>query len=546
MAKRKHLSSSTVFVLVSVALAVLARFVTIDGDLANLPSMVRSILYIHLMIFWCITMRRRVMQVQVRRYLTFVSLLTVFWLLVRTIKYFFVFEPRPTILLWYLYYLPMLFIPMLAVFVAASLGKSENYRIPKSAWIVYTVTLLMFLLVLTNNLHQFVFVFAPDTFRPDQDYSYGFGFYFVIGWEVMLSLAAFAVMVKRCRVRTFKTATPLICMGISFLYALLYALGFSWLRVIAQDLTVVQCCLFTLTFECCIRCKLIQCNTGYGDLFEASTLGVQIVDDRYRVQYASRHAPALTPEIMRRAEPSPFLLDKNTSIKSCAIPGGHVLWKEDISEVAALLDELETVAHELEEHTLVEQENYKAKRNISALRERNRLLDLVQQQTQAPIAVIDGLLAQYGTERDESKRRQLLAQTAVVGTYIKRMGNLVLLCESDDTADIEELTRCVEESFLNLELMGAVCGCDLPKNETVCTADILRAYRLFEAVLETASDSLDAVWVKGRSDGESLVLRITVSCPCDLSALADEADDCTAEDDCVCFTVRMRKGGASL
>ena len=545
MAKQK-MPSGTVFVLVTAAVAVLARFVHIDGDFANLPSMVRSILYIHLMIFWCITMRRRVMQVQVRRYLTFVSLLTVFWLLVRTIKYFFVFEPHAAILLWYLYYLPMLFIPMLAVFVAASLGKSENYRIPKSAWIVYTVTLLLFLLVLTNNLHQFVFVFAPDMPRTDQNYSYGIGFYFVIGWAVMLSLAAFAIMVKRCRVRTFKTATPLICMGLSFLYALLYALDLPWLREIANDLTVVQCCLFTLTFECCIRCRLIQCNTGYADLFEASTLGVQIVDDRYRVQYASRHAPALTPEIMRRAESAPFLLDKNTSIKSCAIPGGHVLWKEDISEVAALLDELETVGHELEEHTLVEQENYKAKRSISALRERNRLLDLVQQQTQAPIAVLDGLLAQYGTERDEAKRRHLLVQTAVIGTYIKRMGNLVLLCESNDTADMEELARCVEESFLNLELMDVVCGCDLPKNEAVRTEDILRAYRLFEAVVETASDSLDAVWVKGRAEGESFALRITVSCPCDLSALADEADDYTAEDDCVCFTVRMGKGGASL
>lgn len=546
MTKRKTLSSSTVFVLISVAIAILARFVTINGDLAHLPSMVRSILYIHLMIFWCLSMRRRVMQVQVRRYLTFVSLLTVFWLLVRTIKYFFVFEPRPSILLWYLYYLPMLFIPMLAVFVAASLGKSENYRIPKSAWVVYAVTLLLFLLVLTNNLHQLVFVFAPDMPRTDQNYSYGFGFYFVIGWEVLLSLAAFAIMVKRCRVRTFKTATPLICMGASFLYALLYALDFPWLQVIANDLTVVQCCLFTLTFECCIRCKLIQCNTGYGDLFEACTLGVQIVDDQYCTQYASRHAPTLTPEIMRRAQAAPFLLDKNTSIKSCAIPGGHVLWKEDISEVAALLDELETVGHELEEQSLVEQENYKAKRNISALRERNRLLDLVQQQTQAPIAVIDGLLAQYSTERDEAKRRQLLAQTAVVGTYIKRMGNLVLLCESDDTADMEELTRCVEESFLNLELMGVVCGCDLPKNETVRTEDVIRAYCLFEAVLETASGSLNAVWVKGRADGDSFVLRITVSCACDLSALAEETDDYTNEDDCVCFTVRMRKGGGAL
>ena len=33
--------------------------------------------------------------------------------------------------LWYGYYFPMLFIPLLCVLVALSLGKPENYRLPK-------------------------------------------------------------------------------------------------------------------------------------------------------------------------------------------------------------------------------------------------------------------------------------------------------------------------------------------------------------------------------------------------------------------------------
>lgn len=188
-----------------------------------------------------------------RRYLTSAAVLAVVWILLRTVKFSFVPVQTMARPLWYLYYLPMLFIPLMAVCTAASLGRPENDPTPKSVLALFVPTVLLLLLVLTNDWHQLVFTFPGGKPWTDYDYGYGFGFYLVMGWELLLSFAAFGVMVRRCRVRTRKTAIPLIFMGLSLVYTVLYTAGFRRVSFLAGDVSVVQCCLFALTFESCIR-----------------------------------------------------------------------------------------------------------------------------------------------------------------------------------------------------------------------------------------------------------------------------------------------------
>ena len=124
-------------------------------------------------------------------------------------------------------------------------------------------------------------------------------------------------------------------------YALIYASGAEWMRMIGGDITAAQCLMFTGILECCIQCGLIQTNTGYQAMFEAGSIGAQIVDTNYHTRYASSNAPALTVDIMRSAEKDAAKLDNNTLLKSSKIGGGYVLWQEDITSITALLEKLE-------------------------------------------------------------------------------------------------------------------------------------------------------------------------------------------------------------
>ena len=115
-------------VLVILAAAVLRQigFMT-EGPMKLFCAILRPLIYIGIFVIWSVPLRRRTIQPQVRRYLTAISTLMVFWLTVRTTKYLFTEDPWTLRHLWYLYYLPMLFIPLLGLLVALSLGKAEKF-----------------------------------------------------------------------------------------------------------------------------------------------------------------------------------------------------------------------------------------------------------------------------------------------------------------------------------------------------------------------------------------------------------------------------------
>lgn len=81
------------------------------------------------------------------------------WLILRTLKYSFVTGLAAGRYIWYLYYLPMLFLPLLCVYIALSMGKSEDYRLSRGTGMLSIIPAALFLLVITNDLHQQIFAF---------------------------------------------------------------------------------------------------------------------------------------------------------------------------------------------------------------------------------------------------------------------------------------------------------------------------------------------------------------------------------------------------
>ena len=72
-------------------------------------SLLRSLIYIGLMTWWGVSLWQRIVQTQVRRYLAATAAHCVFWLSIRTVKFFFAATPAAIRYLWYGYDVPMLF-----------------------------------------------------------------------------------------------------------------------------------------------------------------------------------------------------------------------------------------------------------------------------------------------------------------------------------------------------------------------------------------------------------------------------------------------------
>ena len=478
-------------------------------------GILRTLIYIGLYIGWGISIHKRVVQKAAKNTLIFISGLMIFWFVVRSIKYFFAMDVNVERYLWYSYYLPMLFIPQAAVQTAVLLGQPEEYILPKWLKFLYVPTTLCFLLV----------------------------YYTVLLWEVVCAVAAFALMVYKCRLSQRKKYLPVIGIGISIFYAIIYASGAEWMQVIGGDITAALCLLFVCIFESCIYCGLIQTNTGYEQLFEVCTMGAQITDRNYCVRYTSANAMELSEAVMREAEKGDVVVDKKTLIQNRPIQGGHVLWQEDIEYIIMLLERMEENRKTIEESNCLEQENYQTKAKINMLREKNRLYDKLQTQTAGQIGLLNELLSRYEAEEDLVKSRRLLAKISVIGTYIKRYGNLIFIGERAEISDVAELGACLKESFSSLKLMGIECALTAPAGERIYVQDAVYIYSFFESIVEACVDSIQFMWVKIRPCGDELIVCMEVESEADLSSYFDKAEKGECEDGVWKFTFTVKKAG---
>ena len=542
MTKQNHKTGFLVAAMVfsAIALRVLGKF-----DILIVPGgIARSLIYIALYIGWGISVSKRIIQVQVRYYLIAVSGLMVFWFVIRSMRYYFITDIGIARQLWYLYYLPMLFIPLFSLFVAISLGKPENARLSKTALLLLSIpTVLCLLLVLTNDLHQLVFSFPEGEVWTDKNNGYTFGYYIVLGWEILCALAAFVIMIIKCRLSYRKKYLPFLLLACSIVYAFIYVSGVEWMQLIGGDIAAAQCLMFTGILESCIQCGLIQTNTGYEELFMVSRLGAQITDQGNTVCLASSNARELTGEQRMSAKTHPVLADKTTLIKSKPIRFGHVLWQEDVSEFTEAIEQIEENCRDLSERNRIRRKNLETKKKILSLQEKNRAADVLNRETTGQISMIEHLLTQYDTENDAQKREKLLAGAAVLGAYIKRYGNLLLVSHREETADICDLSRCFEDSFVNLELLDVKYLCTLPADVILATKDMLRIYHTFETILEDCLFDLHSVWVNARERKGQFLVSIDFVCDTDLSCHKADADLYSCEDGTCRFTFQLQKGG---
>lgn len=454
----------------------------------------RSGIYVFLFSAWCYTLWLRIVQVQVRRYLLAISALMVLWILLRSIK-FSIGNTDAERRLWYFYYFPMLFIPMLSVFVSQSLGKDEAFRLPRWTKLLYIPTLLLLLLVLTNDLHRQVFSF-PSGVLSDGEYRYEKGYYFVLGWEALCAAFSLVLMVRSCRIPHSRRIRwlPLVPFALSLAYAYAYVKKVYWVWVLAGDMTVSQCLIFASIFECCIQCGLIQSNLGYDELFEATSLPVQITDHALCTKYASIAMQKPLPQSeLRHMQQDTVQMDDDTLLKRHRLRSGWVFWKEDISALNQIRKELELTRDELRDTgDVLAAENAQRARWLK-LTEENRLYDMMEAQTARQIAMLRDLLAELQRTEDSDRAIRLLGQIIIIGTYIKRRSNLIFVGVQRGAISVQELRLCLNESSENISVYGADCKTIIKGEGQLTVEQATQIYDLFEAVVEMGLESLRAL-----------------------------------------------------
>ena len=550
MTKSRNKTAVMMFVVAAMLLiAYSCRIIGNNGYYGTEVGLLRSFIFIALFAAWGASLYNRIIQTRIRCYMSAIALLMIFWFIIRTLKYYFISaELYPGIVrhLWYMYYLAMLYIPLLAVYVAMSIGETEDSHLPMKAALLYIPILFLFLLVITNDLHEFVFIFPENAaVRTDNDYSYGVGYYIVNAWMLFCALSMLYVMSKKRRIAESKKLIFIPCIPIIalLLYLIFYSSGAPWLRFILGDVTAVICLMYAATLELCIQFGFIQANTNYMELFCASTAGAQITDNDYHVLLSSAAAKNLDTKTLAKTKNESVMLKGGVRLSGAPIKKGHVVWTEDISPLLKVLEELQEAKENLEDSNKILEEEQALKKREAHIMEQDRLYNIIQHDTAHQICLMDTMIKQAETA-DGDEKQKLLQKMLVIGAYLKRRSNLVFLADKSSMLDANELVLTIGESLDNLEVLGISCGFRTELTEPVLAYQIIAMYDFFENVMERTLDRICSITVyAGKRDG-SLFLNINTDSTADFSDfVSDNVNVERDEDNEWKLTLRMNTGG---
>ncbi|MGO5541308.1 hypothetical protein ACTQWG_02125 [Blautia sp. HCP3S3_H10_1] len=305
--------------------------------------------------------------------------------------------------------------------------------------------------------------------------------------------------------------------------------------MLTRDMTAAFCLLFAVIIESYIQCGLIPSNTGYTQLFESSAIAAQIIDTDGNVCYRSKNSGEIKAETIHRALESPVMMENGIRLSGAPICGGYVLWKENLSELQDILQELSDMKEELKDANVIEEENLKAKKQMAKLSVKNQLYDKMQKQTSRQIILLSSLIDEYSLAENAQQRKKILGKVVVIGAYIKRRSNLIFIAEHNYFIPIRELELCFQETIRNLELSGVTAGflmigennpCSLSQmtGKIISSETAMRIYDFSEAVIEESLESLSALFVTLKQENEKLVLSISAECEANLTKIAERYD----------------------
>ena len=511
----KHLLPMVfVFTVIAIAYAcrMLAKF-DIGGPAVN---HIRTALYLLLFALWGFSLDRRIIQRQTLHCLHLTAALMLLWLILRTLKYSGVTGPAAGRYIWYLYYLPMLFLPLLWVYIALSMGKSEDYRLSRGIGMLSIIPAVLFLLVITNDLHQQVFAFKSGVpgLPVSGTYSYRPLYFICLGWMVVCMAFSLVCLFRKSRIPSGegKRITPFVLGCAMLLYGILYLSGIPAVRWWFGDMNVMFCLLYAAIYESCIRCRMIPSNTGYVELFEASTLAACIADRSGRIVLRSR---AAGEDMTCPQEGQRIVRPDGMRISSAPISGGYAVWQDNVRQLAELRTRLNANKEEMERNKKKLKDAYLVQKSLHELTEKNRIYNELEAKHSRQTAQMRQMLARC--ERSgPAERRSLLKKVLLLGTYIKRSANLYFLSSEYQWLPQQELRLTVDEAVRALTACGTECGVIYRTTEPMRASEVVRLFDLLEIVAETTVDNLRSLFISVSDSAMDL----SVECAADLSAIA--------------------------
>ena len=404
-----------------------------------------ALLIAAVILLWKGTVSHRMIRHDVRRVVIVMSWLMVGWLLLRLFKYQLPQDGTLCRMCWYGYYIFQLALPAALLYLTELLDRKEGeMRLVRPLWPPLVCYAFSVLLVMTNDLHQLVFIFDPGG-NWASDYSYGPGYWAVAAFSLLFLALALAKLFRRGRrskYRGGKVFPLLLCAGLlAYVVAYIYRIPLAW----ESDITVCVCIFSVLFFETVLRAGLVPVNIRYNRLFASAPISLALLDEDGRTALSSRGAAPVSRSIWKRLRTDiehPLLRDKDTQLHAVAIHGGMAVWQEDLSQLNRLRQEIQTVQARLEAANALLREEGEVKRRLMSAEANRALFEQLDRDMEQRVSSLAGLIKSLP---EAEQPRDAAAYIILCLCHIKRRCNLFFLACQGEALLGDELSIYLDE-----------------------------------------------------------------------------------------------------
>ncbi len=397
-------------IILSALIILIALFFSIErtsNRFFRIPKyeLVSGFSYIFLILLWDYSIRRRIINSKLQRFVSYTAYLMALLIIVRTIKWsiseLFLLEQ----FLWYMYYIPFILLPFFILLISLSLDENLYQKSRKFIKVLFVISIALIIFVLTNHFHQNVFTII-EWVKGADTISREWGYYLVMSYIAFLVLLSLFFIVKNSKLPRSNTRVMLPMLVIIFhVVFLFYYIKFQTSFI---EMSVVVCLVFVSIIESLIQTGLIPSNSEYQRIFESLDLPILIMDEEGKSAFKSKAYFSYDNDLYNDFKDNETL-----------ILGDNKYSKKKIT---------------LEKEKL-------------QLKQKNHLYNTIKLSTEEKTEKINSIISRGNLSRND------LIDICLTATYIKRLSNIILISELYDKVNSIELQNAIIESLSAFSLI---------------------------------------------------------------------------------------------
>lgn len=354
---------------------------------------------------------------------------------------------------WYLLYIPLLFIPAMWFVINNQIYiKNKTYK-KVVAIISLAISLLLLLLVLTNDFHEFVFIFPEgSTGSHPSDYKYNFGYFIIYAFiflEILTTIVLFYTFSNK-KTTIKQKILPSVVILLVLVYSILYVVTDIAVPYLS-DMTLVYTILGTMLVYISLKCGLVKNSGAYFEFFETCNVPLAIVNEKQDIEYQNM-------QYRKQKANGNMILEKQK------LNSGTLLVLNDVEKLKSLQKELKTENEKLEYINKILENKKELLQKEKQIKQHALLLDKVEKQIKNKKNVLEELLNNLPetiTTENKEQTKETLNEIKIIVGYLKRKTSLILLAEQKQEITKDELKLLFNESFNDLKWLNINAGIGL-------------------------------------------------------------------------------------